>query len=142
MVILFAATTVTQISGLQASVGHNETGTMAAMTDSTDNLKEGFINMGSLHSFTKDLSAHQKNDVLTSTLYAQIKASEKYDRTGQPYQWYTEYVTVLSQHGWDIKPFSFNTFSPSSATFAIAEALKPILSPHCTSLQSEVCDHY
>ena len=120
-----------------AAVQYNKLGSFSAV-DVTDNVEEGYINMGSIHSFTRDLSGQHKSDVLMSTLYAQNKASDLYGRTDQPYLWYNKYISVLTSIGWKVDPFSFSKYDSASPTYSIIQALKPILSPSCTDVQKKV----
>ena len=62
--------------------------------------EQGFVDCGSLVSFTENLSEQNKEDVLNSTLLAQLAANKKYDRKTQHDEWYTFYMKVLENVGW------------------------------------------
>lgn len=104
----------------------------------SDYTKEGYVNMGGLHSFTSDLSGSIKQDVLYSTLLAQITASSRYGRTDQFNQWYDEYVAILKSVGWKIESFTFSNYSPASLTYSIFEAVKEVVMPRCLDVQKKV----
>ena len=50
-------------------------------------------------SFTENLSGQNKEDVLNSTLLAQLAANKKYDRKSQHDEWYMFYMKVLENVG-------------------------------------------
>lgn len=103
-----------------------------------DYTEDGYTNMGSLHSFTDDLSDSIKKDVLYSTLNAQIEASSHYGRTDHFDLWYNEYIRTLKSTGWKIKSFQFSNYNPASLTYSIMEAVKSVLAPHCLDVQKKV----
>ena len=103
-----------------------------------DNKEEGYTNMGSLHSFTDHLSGSIKQDVLYSTLYAQIEASTRYGRTDHYDLWYDEYSRTLKSIGWKMESFHFNNYNPASLTYSIMEVVKSVLAPHCLDVQKKV----
>ena len=61
---------------------------------------EGFVDAGSLVCFNSDVHSQQKEDVLESTLLAQLAANKKYDRFAAPKNWYVFYNKVLGKVGW------------------------------------------
>ena len=52
-----------------------------------DSKAQGLVGAGSLVSFTRELSGQNKEDVLNSTLFAQLAATKKYDRCKDTKQW-------------------------------------------------------
>ena len=60
--------------------------------------EQGFVDAGSLVSFTKKLSRVHKSDVLNSTLLAQLTADKKYNRNKDTDKWNEIYINV--GEGW------------------------------------------
>ena len=93
----------------------------------SDGKKQGFVDDGSLVSFTVNLQGQDKQDVLNSTLLAQLAASKKYDREKQTKEWYQFYVHVLENVGWVIQSFSFKEYQSGSSTFTMDKAVLQLL---------------
>ena len=89
--------------------------------------EQGFVDSGSLVSFTINLQGQDKEDVLNSTLLAQLAASKKYDRQKNTEKWYQLYVYVLEKIGWVIQSFSFEEYKSGSATFTMDKAVLQLL---------------
>ena len=70
-----------------------------------DGTRQGFVDEGSLVCFTSDVHSQQKEDVLESTLLAQLAANKKYDRFADPKNWYKFYNKVLEEVGWVAQGF-------------------------------------
>ena len=84
---------------------------------------QGFIDGGSLVSFTEKVKRHQREDVLNSTLLAQLAADKKYDRESQTDDWYNFYVQVLIEVGWDFKRFQFDKYIAQDESFKMATTI-------------------
>ncbi|KAJ8469593.1 hypothetical protein ONZ51_g8891 [Trametes cubensis] len=61
---------------------------------------------GSALYFVQSVSKTMKDDVINSTLLAQLAANKKYDRQANKAQWYGYYTQVLGQLGWVVQEFS------------------------------------
>lgn len=59
-----------------------------------------FVVAASVVAFTDGLSQQQREDVLNSTLLAQLAANLRYERERDTIDWYAYYRTVLHQVGW------------------------------------------
>jgi hypothetical protein len=76
-------------------------GDPAGLTDSHQRqAASANVDAASLVTFVDGLSGQQKEDVLNSTLYAQLAANRKHDRERDTGGWYNLYRTVLEQLGW------------------------------------------
>ena len=64
----------------------------------------GNVDAASVVTFVDGLSGAQKEDVLNSTLLAQLAANRKHDREQDAGGWYDVYRTVLEQVGWVSQP--------------------------------------
>lgn len=69
------------------------------------------VNVGSLCSFSEDLSVQNKADVMNSILLAQLAANKAHDRFKYPMNWYSFYTNVLQNVGWNNPSFSFSSTS-------------------------------
>jgi len=61
---------------------------------------DGAVGASSLVSFVGDLSVENKQDVMNSTLFAELAANNLFDRKTQLNQWYARYLEVLNIVGW------------------------------------------
>lgn len=87
----------------------------------------GSVVDGSLVSFTNNLSVEDKQDVLDSTLLAQLAANKKFNREEQTKEWYLYYTKVLEKVGWIIQDFQFMKYQSTSATFTMDEVAIELL---------------
>jgi len=62
------------------------------------------VDAASVVTFVDGLSGQQKEDVLNSTLLAQLAANRKHDRERDTAGWYEVYRTVLEKVGWASQP--------------------------------------
>ena len=90
--------------------------------------KEGFVDAGSLVSFTSSLSGQQKSDVLNSTLLAQLASNKTYDRYNDPEHWYKFYTDVMSHLGWVMQSFQFDEYKSTQASFKLTDVVLKLLS--------------
>lgn len=89
---------------------------------------EGFVDAGSLVSFTSQLNGQHKEDVLNSTLLAQLAANKKYDRYSQTEDWYKFYTDVMSNIGWVMQSFKFDEYKSTQQDFKISQVVLQLLS--------------
>lgn len=87
----------------------------------------GFVVNGSTISFVANISLQNQQDVLNSTLLAQLAATKKFDRENQTIEWYQFYRTVLENVGWVIQEFSFDKFNASGSQFSVDKVVLEIL---------------
>ncbi|XP_068709313.1 uncharacterized protein [Montipora foliosa] len=104
--------------------GSADSGSLVSSTSKS----EGLVDAGSLVSFTSEVGQKQKEDVLNSTLLAQLAANKKYDRFTDIENWYKFYGDVMSQLGWVMQNFKFNEYKSSHADFKISDVLVKLLS--------------
>ena len=98
---------------------------------------QDFVDAGSLVSFMGDVGKQEREDVLHSTLLAQLAADYKYDRKKQAKDWYNYYVEVLSNVGWILQGFEFKRYNSSTETLQISTAILDVF--HVAKVnQSEV----
>lgn len=68
---------------------------------------------GALASFVGGLSDEVQTDVINSLLLAQLAANEAYDSKAETPQWYSKFVSVLSNIGWVTDSFKFQKYTGS-----------------------------
>ena len=94
----------------------------------SDGKKQGLVDAGSLVSFTANLTGQQKQDVLYSTLLAQLAANKKYSRFNDTKQWYEFYNNVLEKVGWVMQNYHFDEYKSHQADFKISQVTLELLS--------------
>ncbi|XP_028411409.1 uncharacterized protein LOC114533970 [Dendronephthya gigantea] len=88
---------------------------------------QAFVDAGSLVSFTEKLSGQNKEDVLNSTLLAQLAASKKHDRQTDSANWYKFYTDVLMKIGWVTQQFQFSKYHSHTGSFEMSTVVLDIL---------------
>ncbi|WP_284620749.1 hypothetical protein [Aquabacterium humicola] len=99
---------------------------------------EGFVEKGSLVSFVAGVSPQNRDDVLNSTLLAQLAADKQCDREADAMNWYKAYTTVLGKVGWTIEGANFSVYSSSSASFTMDKAVLEIAGAALTGDEAAV----
>ena len=84
--------------------------------------------MVGLVSFTAKLTGQHKQDVLYSTLLAQLAANKKHNRFDDSKQWYEYYTDVLGNLGWVMQNFHFDEYESHQADFKISQVTLELLS--------------
>ena len=115
-------------------------GTYGPSYSTMDYCEQGFVNLGALQSFTANLTAQAKEDVLDSILLAQLTASHMYNRETEYAEWYRIYVKALVKLGWMVDSYRFFQYTPPSTTINLAEDTLRIIRLLCVkpNLQFEV----
>lgn len=94
----------------------------------SDKKKQGLVDDGSLVSFTVNLTGQQKQDVLYSTLLAQLAANKKHNRFDDPKPWYEFYTNVMGNLGWTMQNFHFDEYKSHQVGFKISQVTLELLS--------------
>lgn len=93
----------------------------------------GAVVAGSVLSFTADLTGDHRQNVLDSTLLAQLASNTKFNATADPVGWYEHYTRVLQEVGWVIQGRGFSKHEKRSGTLELNKAalgiLEAVLSP-------------
>ncbi|MFF8861717.1 hypothetical protein ACF08B_06655 [Streptomyces sp. NPDC015139] len=89
--------------------------------------KSAAVDDGSIVCFADGLDIVHKQDVLNSTLLAQLAASNKYDRETETEEWYGYYKHVLENVGWVTSEWRFSKYEASTASFHIDTVILQIL---------------
>lgn len=109
-----------------------------------EGLSEGkpsaFVVDGSLMSFVANISPQHQQDVLNSTLLAQLAANQKFNRETQTMEWYDFYHTVLENVGWVLQGFDFDKFNASGSTFSVDKVVLDIIAAIATGDEVAILD--
>jgi hypothetical protein len=92
-----------------------------------DKKSEGYVNAGSLVSFTEKLTGQNKEDVLNSALLSQLAANKKHNRQTEADKWYREYTNVLMKIGWVVQDFTFSEYNSNQESFEISKVVVELL---------------
>jgi hypothetical protein len=85
-------------------------------TNQTENKDAGLVDNGSLVSFVANVSGVHREDILNSTLLAQLGANKAHNRFDDVVNWYKKYVEILEHVGWVIQSFDFTKYHGSGTT--------------------------
>src|SRR4051794_9253487 len=107
-------------------------GRFATMRDAeTAPIKEGqdqaFLADKSLVSFVSEVTGQNRQDVLNSTLLAQMAANKQFPNEADLLDWYRTFIEVLSKIGWEIEAGEFSTFESSKDAFEVQDSIIDIL---------------
>lgn len=103
----------------------SSTRTAAAVSDGK---AQGLVDNGSLVSFASNVTGQKKQDVLYSTLLAQMAANKAYDRFNDTENWYKFYTDVMGKVGWVLQGFQFDEYQSSQSDFKISQITLELLS--------------
>src|SRR3984957_624544 len=82
-------------------------GDSAELADTGPQPHSSFVAAASIVSFADGVSGQQKEDLLNSTLLAQLVANRRCDRERDTLNWYDAYRSVLRGVGWHSETASF-----------------------------------
>lgn len=89
--------------------------------------EQSFISNKSIISFASSVSAKHRNDILDSTLLAQLAANKKFPDENDGILWYKHYTEVLSNIGWVVENAEFSTFETKENLVEVKDAIISIL---------------
>ena len=115
---------VSSSAGVQLSAG-KEQGFVKLSADK----EQGFVNAGSLVSFVSGISEQNREDVLNSTLLAQLAADKKHNRSRETDtdKWYDYFKMVLSKIGWVVQEFQFEQYQSHGQTLKVASTILDVI---------------
>jgi hypothetical protein len=100
-----------------------------------DDKDQALVVGADIATFAKGVTAAQRQDVVNSTLLAQLAASKAVPDTDDITEWHKQYFRVLSNIGWAVQEQNFATYEASGREF---EAHKAILDIAATLLAPNV----
>jgi hypothetical protein len=90
-------------------------------------------------SFVRGVTEDRRNDIVNSSLLAQLVATRKVGKSGGIFPWYDAYFEVLENIGWVIQSREFTTHKETSINLdahkAILAVATTLLGPGATALQ-------
>ncbi len=97
-----------------------------------------FVNGGSVVAFVADVSGQNRQDVLNSTLLAQLAADKQFNRETNVMDWYNYYSTVLGKVGWVTQGFNWQKYSSQEMSFTMDKAVLEIAAAALTGQEELV----
>lgn len=89
-----------------------------------DEIKDQAMVVGSdIVSFVKGVTPERREDIVNSSLLAQLAAKKKVEDMTKIYEWYDAYFDVLINIGWVIQDRGFATYTEASENFEAHEAI-------------------
>jgi len=89
-----------------------------------DKIKNQAMIVGSdIVSFVKGVTPERREDIVSSSLLAQLVAKKQVGDPTRIYDWYNTYFDVLMNIGWAIQDRAFNTYFETSENFEAHEAI-------------------
>jgi len=89
-------------------------------------------------SFVKGVTPERREDIVNSSLLAQLAAKKQVSDPGRVYDWYNAYFDVLTNIGWSVQDRGFAAYSEASDNFQAHEAILKVaaslLGPAATTL--------
>jgi hypothetical protein len=92
----------------------------------------GAVDAGSVVSFVTGLSTQHKEDVLDSTLLAQLVATHEHPKEEEIEAWYRRYREVLEHIGWTISEKSFDRYEAGGSAFTVDKVVIEVLAAVAT----------
>lgn len=85
-----------------------------------------FVDGGSVVAFTAGVSGQNREDVLNSTLLAQLAADKQFNRETKVMDWYAFYSTVLGKVGWVTQGYNWQKYTSQQMSFTMDKAVLEI----------------
>lgn len=99
----------------------------SALESGEEEKAAAFINNKSLVSFVASVGGQNRQDVLNSTLLAQLAANKKFPDETDMLNWYKAYTGVLSQIGWSVQAKDFSVVDTSHKLFEMENVVLDII---------------
>jgi hypothetical protein len=77
-------------------------------------------------SFVKGVTPERREDIVNSSLLAQLVAKKQVSDPTRVYDWYNAYFEVLTNIGWSVQDRGFATYSEASDNFQAHEAVMKV----------------
>ncbi|RFM26923.1 hypothetical protein [Deminuibacter soli] len=89
--------------------------------------EQAFLNDRSIFSFAADTTGQIREDVLNSTLLAQLAANKAYSDPADLVKWQKKFAEVLKNLGWIVEGTEFQTFSSAHDLVEVEQVIVDIL---------------
>ena len=90
--------------------------------------EQSFLSDKSILSFVADVSAQNRQDILNSTLLAQLAANKRTPIENNMKEWYKAYIDVLGNIGWVTQNVEINEYETRDNLFEVENVIVDILS--------------
>lgn len=97
-----------------------------------------FVDGGSVVAFTAEVSGQNREDVLNSTLLAQLAADKKFSRETQVMDWYNFYSNVLGKVGWVTQGYNWQKHESQQTSFTMDKVVLEIAEAALTGEEAAV----
>jgi len=95
--------------------------------ETVEGAEQSFVSNKSIVSFASSVSAKHRNDILDSTLLAQLAANKKFPEENENIEWYKTFTEVLSNIGWIVEDSEFSNFEANEDVFEMKAAIIGII---------------
>ena len=116
--------------------GAKEAGTVELNFDQVKN--QAAVVGSDIVSFVRGVTTERREDIVNSSLLAQLAAKKQVSDPARIYDWYNAYFDVLTNIGWSVQDRGFATYSETSDNFqahdAIMKVAASLLGPAAASL--------
>ena len=99
-----------------------------ALESGEDAKAESYLSNKSIVSFASSVSGQNRQDILSSTLLAQLAASKKHPGEEDLEGWFKDYQNTLQNVGWVVQGSDFSKFSQSGNVFEMQNVIIDLLS--------------
>jgi hypothetical protein len=87
----------------------------------------GYVDAGGSISFAANVTGQARQDILDSTLFAQLGADHDYDREASAKLWYGRFTEILRGSCWFAQEFSFTTYDGKTRSFTVMDVIVDVL---------------
>lgn len=94
---------------------------------------DAFVDAGSLLTFVPELPTEGREDVLDSTLLAQLAADKQFSRFTAPADWFNFYWSTLGKLAWHSTHESHRPYQPAGTTFTLEKLVLELLAGKITA---------
>jgi hypothetical protein len=98
-----------------------------ALESAEEGKAESYVSNKSIISFVSNVTEQARQDVLNSTLIAQLAADKKFPEEGQMTDWFKKYQETLTNIGWTVQGKEFSKFQTSQSIFEMDNVIIDIL---------------
>lgn len=106
--------------------------------DFTEAKNQAMIVGSDIVSFIKGVTPERREDIVNSSLLAQLAAKKLVNDSTRIYDWYNAYFDVLMNIGWVVQSRGFDTYTEASENFqtheAILQVAASLLGPNAATL--------
>ncbi len=99
---------------------------------------QAFVDAGSIVTFDGNVSRQTQEDVLNSSLLAQVASDHRHDRATEVIDWHNYYSHIMNKIGWSDQGFKWQKYTSPEATFTMNEAIVDIANSILTDQEVQI----